>query len=223
MSVIGDALRRAEEERCVSAEPSRPVEMQSSAKGIAHEQTWSATADTSSPWMTAALVCLVAAAVGLAVWPKYYEMPAIEARATAPIESPSTAVAIVAPTPAPTETPTDKLVANAVLSVTQPKAEEQEAAPPMPIQRAQPEAKPVAPAVEPRVETATSAISERFRLDGVMLGGQTKLAVVNGMIVEEGQRLDGAIVREIDGKFIVIEIDGQRHRIPMQAGGRRRD
>ncbi len=66
---------------------------------------------------------------------------------------------------------------------------------------------------------SASGVSEsnRFRLDGLMLGGMSKVAVINGAIVHEGQRVDGALVISINQTGVVIEAGGKRFRLNMQA------
>ncbi|NOX57832.1 MAG: general secretion pathway protein GspB [Planctomycetes bacterium] len=55
-----------------------------------------------------------------------------------------------------------------------------------------------------------------FRLEGVMLGGRRRLAVVNGAIVGVGDEVDGATVRAITSNTVALEIDGRVRRIPIR-------
>ena len=90
--------------------------------------------------------------------------------------------------------------------------------PPSPAMRSQPLANRVAetaPRPKPRVDYA-----RRFTLGGVMLGGDIDLAVINGTIVESGQRIDGAVVITIGRRSATLEVGGQRFQIPLSVAPR---
>ncbi len=68
-----------------------------------------------------------------------------------------------------------------------------------------------------RVPVRSNDISSRFSVDGVMLGGERKLAVINGSIVGVDEEIDGAVVRAITGNGVAIEIGGRIRRLPIHA------
>jgi hypothetical protein len=59
----------------------------------------------------------------------------------------------------------------------------------------------------------------RFALSGVMLGGSTRLAVINGAIVEVGQTIDGAEVLAISRRDVSLSVSGKKLRIALQPAG----
>lgn len=72
---------------------------------------------------------------------------------------------------------------------------------------------------QPVVAAARPELSGRYVLSGVMLGGSTRLAVINGAIVEIGQMIDGAEVVAISRRDVTLSISGKKVRIAMQAEG----
>lgn len=71
-----------------------------------------------------------------------------------------------------------------------------------------------------KVPVRTNKLAERFQVEGVMLGGERKLAVINGEIVGVDDEVDGAVVRAITGNGIAIEIDGRIRRVPVNMKNR---
>ncbi|HNO77406.1 MAG TPA: hypothetical protein PKN33_05030 [Phycisphaerae bacterium] len=66
-----------------------------------------------------------------------------------------------------------------------------------------------------RIPIQSSKLSDRFKVEGVMLGGERKSAVINGEIVGIDDEVDGAVVRAITDSGIAIEIDGRIRRVPV--------
>ena len=56
-------------------------------------------------------------------------------------------------------------------------------------------------------------LADRFRVGGVMVGGGIRLAVINGVVVGIGEKVDGAIVRAINARGVDLELDGQLARL----------
>ncbi len=54
-------------------------------------------------------------------------------------------------------------------------------------------------------------ISRDYRLEGIMVGGRSRLAVINGSIVQEGQRFGDAVIREITEAGVTVEVDGESY------------
>ncbi|GJM25104.1 MAG: hypothetical protein DHS20C16_15190 [Phycisphaerae bacterium] len=68
-----------------------------------------------------------------------------------------------------------------------------------------------------KIPVRTTDLKSRFSVDGVMLGGERKTAVINGEIVGVDDEVDGAIVRAITGSGVAIEVDGRIRRVPVSA------
>ncbi|MEZ6084474.1 MAG: hypothetical protein R3E58_11190 [Phycisphaerae bacterium] len=66
-----------------------------------------------------------------------------------------------------------------------------------------------------RIPIQSNRLSDRFKVEGVMLGGERKSAVINGEIVGIDDEVDGAVVRAITDSGIAIEIDGRIRRVPV--------
>ncbi len=58
-------------------------------------------------------------------------------------------------------------------------------------------------------------VLRRLHVEGVMVGGSTKLAVINGTILEVGQQIEGVIISAITAQGIAVEIDGRIYRVPI--------
>lgn len=233
MSVIGDALRRAEEDGAASL-PRAATDANGRQSGA--EWSWSAAASPRSSRTTLAAGAILAIVAMMLIVPPYLPtgdgassvLPpasrAVENAAPGPAAGPRAAVldSVAAPAIAVEPAlPTVPLALGGSTAV----VVERPGMGPAPQPRAQPAAPalpPASPASQVRVATADSAIARRFQLEGVMLSGSSRMAVVNGAIVEVGQTVDGAIVREIDRRYITVEIDGQWVRVPLRApaGGR---
>lgn len=81
------------------------------------------------------------------------------------------------------------------------------------------------PPIDPVGQSVASAaliesINQRFHVAGVMVSTGKRLAVINDVVVGLGDRVDGAIVRAVDARGAVIEVDGIRHHLPVAARGR---
>jgi hypothetical protein len=50
--------------------------------------------------------------------------------------------------------------------------------------------------------------------------GSGRMAVVNGLPVMEGTRVDGSLVREIRSGEVLFEVDGNNVVVPLQSAGR---
>ena len=55
-------------------------------------------------------------------------------------------------------------------------------------------------------------------LMGLVAGGSTKMAVVNGIIVNEGGNIDGYRVRKITPDAVIVELDDQFFRLTLPEG-----
>ncbi len=77
--------------------------------------------------------------------------------------------------------------------------------------------KPKPPRSITRIPVRTSDIKSRYNVDGVMLGGERKLAVINGEIVGVDEEVDGAVVRAITGSGVAVEVDGRIRRLPVRS------
>jgi hypothetical protein len=66
-----------------------------------------------------------------------------------------------------------------------------------------------------KIPVRTDDFKSRFSVDGVMLGGERKMAVINGEIVGVDDEVDGAIVRAITGSGVAVEVDGRIRRVPV--------
>lgn len=49
-----------------------------------------------------------------------------------------------------------------------------------------------------------------FSLDSIMIGGDKRLAVINGQMVREGQTLEQARVLRVAADRVVLSVDGQQ-------------
>jgi len=190
MSVIGDALKRAEELGSRGASPPRDYS-EPAAPGIAHPEPWSISAPRTRelPFALAGVSLVIALTVAVgstlvssrtAHAPGLPSVPAVEDQPPA----------IVADVPAGPGAPRVR---------------------PNPPQPAQ-------PAPHSAVRRGVSPeLARRFRLEGVMLGGPEAFAVINGTIVEAGQRIGGAVVQSIDKRGVTLAVDGDEAWITLRA------
>lgn len=70
----------------------------------------------------------------------------------------------------------------------------------------------------PSVAAPPSPQVGALRVEGVMIGGTHALAVVNGTIVEAGQTIDGARIVAVTRKGVSVEMNGQTHHLPVHSG-----
>lgn len=73
-----------------------------------------------------------------------------------------------------------------------------------------------APTIEEAPRESAASILNRFRLEGVMMSGAKRLAIVNGAIVGEGQGVADATIVSITRRDMVIEVQGRRYHVPLR-------
>ena len=264
MSVIDDALRRAEDDGS-AADPVCPAsparrDAAASAKGIAHTDAWVASAPRWRPsvatMILAVLIVLTLMTITRPGWGEgFREYVSLSRSVESPVatevtkgseyggrrglkpaaqplaslagpvgaagaldELPPISAAGGADVEAFPRGVDDAAVVESAAATTPARA----TPPAKPPQQALVSPQPEALSPDPQVPTLTEPISARFRLEGVVLSGRTKLAVVNGAIIEVGQRIDGATVTAITKGSITIEVDGRTYRIPLRAGAGKR-
>ncbi|HRX87000.1 MAG TPA: hypothetical protein P5572_18405 [Phycisphaerae bacterium] len=66
------------------------------------------------------------------------------------------------------------------------------------------------------VSPPVTDVQSRFRVSGIMLSGRTRMAVINGAIVAEGERIENAIVRAVDRQSVTIEIGGRTYHLGLR-------
>ncbi len=243
MSVIGEALRRAEATGGKTRTDS-PVARQSkegvrSAPRIDHGGAWSVSTPRWRPSVATVILLILAAYTLYAVtrpgWPSGFRSVA-EASASKgmPVPKQTTPRSIVNATTAssptspleaaatdPRATETGRLMAmqgvQAPLTAIAALPDTPASANPVTVQTNPHADDPSAP--EPSAEAPPSAEPplDRLVVEGVMLSGQTKLAVVNGAIIEVGQQVGGMTVTNITSRGITVEWSGRSYRVPLHA------
>lgn len=75
---------------------------------------------------------------------------------------------------------------------------------------------PTRPTALDEVEPAARAeTGPRWRLQSTLVADSRRLAVINGRTVAAGDRIDGAVVREVRQEGVTLEIDGRRVELRM--------
>lgn len=75
------------------------------------------------------------------------------------------------------------------------------------------------PAFPPAGALAAREIAEKLQLSGIMLSGSHRMAIINGVIVGEGQIIDGALVKSVSRRSVTLEVAGQTVQLPMLGAG----
>jgi len=63
---------------------------------------------------------------------------------------------------------------------------------------------------EPAPEQRPRQAGPRWRLQSTLVADSRRLAVINGRTVAEGERIDGATVREVRQGGVTLEVEGRR-------------
>jgi MSHA biogenesis protein MshK len=63
---------------------------------------------------------------------------------------------------------------------------------------------------EPQAEQRPAQSGPRWRLQSTLVADSRRLAVINGRTVAQGERIDGAMVREVRQGGVTLEVEGRR-------------
>ena len=63
---------------------------------------------------------------------------------------------------------------------------------------------------EPEPVAKAARAGPRWRLQSTLVADSRRLAVINGRAVAEGERIDGATVREVRQGGVTLEVEGRR-------------
>lgn len=77
-----------------------------------------------------------------------------------------------------------------------------------------------AAAFPPAGALAAREITAKLHLSGIMLSGSRRMAIINGVIVGEGQSIDGALVKSVSRRSVTLEVAGQTVQLPMYGAGK---
>lgn len=58
--------------------------------------------------------------------------------------------------------------------------------------------------------TRSVEVKPRWRLQSTLVGDTRRLAVINGRTVAQGERIDGATLKEVRQEGVTLEIEGRR-------------
>ena len=73
----------------------------------------------------------------------------------------------------------------------------------------------VMPIVHGWARHKASASFPRLKFEGVLFNGNRSSALVNGELVQAGQKLNGAVVTEVNATSITAEFNGEKRVIPL--------
>jgi len=66
------------------------------------------------------------------------------------------------------------------------------------------------------ITPAPADMARTFAVTGIMGGGARTVAIVNRRVVHVGDAIGNALVNEIRGDSVIVEIDGRQYEVPMQ-------
>jgi MSHA biogenesis protein MshK len=77
---------------------------------------------------------------------------------------------------------------------------------------------PTRPTALAEPQAAPVQAGPRWRLQSTLVADTRRLAIINGKTVAQGDRIDGALVREVRQEGVTLEIAGQRVELRMLPG-----